>query len=102
MEEKMDSSKIQSKNLSQLILEKLDKLKKILLKKEKPFLTIDEASEYIGLSKNTIYSYTSKNILKHYKLQGRKLYFRIQDLDNFILNEKNEILNAKESNKWLK
>jgi len=95
----MNSSNVQSKNLSQLILEKLEILKNVLLKKDKPFLTIDEASEYIGLSKNTIYRYVSMNIINHYKLQGRKLYFRIHDLDDFILNEKNKIFNTREIEK---
>lgn len=75
--------------INQEILSKLDSLQKALIDKEKPFLTIDEASEYLGISKNTLYGYTSKNIIPFYKIQGRKLYFKIDDLNKFILNKKN-------------
>ncbi len=56
---------------------------------DRPFLTFDEASRYLGLSKNTLYTYTSKSLIPAYKVQGRKLYFRICDLNNFILDKRN-------------
>ena len=63
----------------------------MLIEKKKPFLSIDEASQYLGISKNTLYSYTSKGILPFYKMQRRKIYFRIEDIDEFVLNEKNRM-----------
>ncbi len=56
----------------------------------KEFLTIDEAADFLSLKKSTIYSYTHKKIIKHYKPTGRKLYFKLQDLEKFILE--NQIL----------
>jgi excisionase family DNA binding protein len=79
--------------LLQLILDKIDGLKDLLLKRKKPFLTIQETSEYLGISKNTLYGYTSKGILPFYKLRNRKLYFRISDLNRFVLSPENRVEN---------
>jgi len=77
--------------LLQLILDKIDGLKDLIRKRKKPFLTIQEASEYLGISKNTLYGYTSKGILPFYKLRNRKVYFRISDLNRFVLSPKNRV-----------
>ena len=77
--------------LIQLILDKIDNLQELLRKRKKPFLTIQETSEYLGISKNTLYGYTSKGILPFYKLRNRKLYFRISDLNRFVLSPENRV-----------
>jgi excisionase family DNA binding protein len=77
------------KELLEFIIERLDTIEKLLIKEQKPFLNIKAASEYLGISKNTLYTYTSKNAIPYYKLRGRRVYFKIDDLDNFILNKKN-------------
>jgi len=51
---------------------------------EKKYLTVEEAAEYLGVSRATIYSYTSNRVIPHYKPRGRKCYFLRDDLDNFI------------------
>ncbi len=71
----------------ELISEEIKSLKRILIEKEKPFLTMDEASTYMGLPKNTLYQYTSKNLLPYYKT-GKRVYFKIEELNDFILNKK--------------
>ena len=53
------------------------------------FLPLEKACEYLSLSKATLYSYTHKRVIPFYKPRGRKVYFKIEDLDNFILNETN-------------
>jgi excisionase family DNA binding protein len=77
--------------LLQLILDKLDNLQDLLHKRKKPFMTIQETSEYLGVSKNTLYGYTSKGILPFYKLRNRKLYFIISDLNRFVLSPENRV-----------
>lgn len=44
---------------------------------------LEEASRYMKLSKQTMYSFTSKRIIPHYK-QGRHLFFRKEELDQWI------------------
>jgi len=87
----MDFKNPPNSKLDDIILQKLNTIQKIILKNNKPFLDINEASEYLGISKNTLYVYTSKSIIPHYKLQGRKIYFKVDELDEFILNQKNRV-----------
>ncbi len=79
-------------NISQAldnINEKLDRLNKLTLSKERPFISISEASDYLQLPKATLYSYTSRGIIPYHKLNDRRVYFSIEDLNEFILNKKN-------------
>lgn len=71
------------------IISKLDSLEQLLLKREKPFLTLQEACTYIGVARTTFYQYVSDRLIPCYRPQGRLLYFAVEDLDSFILNRKN-------------
>jgi len=71
------------------INDKLDHLQKLTNTREKPFLSLNEASDYLGLSKQTIYHYTSSGQIPFHKLNDRRLYFDLNDLDHLILNKKN-------------
>jgi len=51
---------------------------------ERKFLTLEEASDYLGLKKSTLYLYTHKRVIPFYKPRGRKVYFKISDLNNFL------------------
>ena len=75
--------------LFEIIIKKLNAIHELLLERKKPFLDIYETSKYLGIPKNTLYSYTSKNVIPYHKIQGRKVYFSIDDLNNFILDKKN-------------
>ena len=55
----------------------------------KPFMTSIEAADYMDISINTLYSYCSRRLLSYYKLNGRKMYFRKNELDNYICNSAN-------------
>ena len=74
--------------LIEIIIKKLNAIHDLLLERKKPFLDINEASKYLGISKNTLYGYTSKNVIPYHKIQGRKLYFSIDDLNKFVLDKK--------------
>jgi excisionase family DNA binding protein len=58
----------------------------IMRENQKKFLTIEEASEYLGLKKATLYSYTHNRTIPFHKPR-RKIYFKIEDLNNFVLDE---------------
>ena len=49
----------------------------------KKWLSISEASEYLGLKVSTIYHYTHKKRIPCYKV-GRILRFKTSELDDFI------------------
>ena len=59
---------------------------------------MEEASTYMGLPKNTLYQYTSRNLLPYYKT-GKRVYFKIEDLNQFILNEQNRYASQEELNR---
>ena len=48
-------------------------------------MNVDEAAEFLGLSKSSIYSMTCKGVLPIMKMNGgRKLYFSRNDLMEFL------------------
>lgn len=50
------------------------------------FLTIPEASEYLSITKQTLYQYCNNRVIPYYKPQG-VIYISKEDLDNFIFNK---------------
>ncbi|MEO1486993.1 MAG: helix-turn-helix domain-containing protein [Bacteroidota bacterium] len=54
----------------------------------KPILNLDEASRYCGLSKSRMYQHTAKKKIPHYKPEGKLIYFKREDLDNWLLSNK--------------
>jgi len=82
-------------SLSKEIDKKMGLLLKILINREKPFLDMDEAADYLKIKKNTLYQFTSKGILPYYK-PCKKVYFSVDDLNQFILDRKNRYLSNAE------
>jgi excisionase family DNA binding protein len=58
---------------------------------EKLFLSIDEACKFLNLAKQTVYGFTSKNEIPFIK-RGKKLYFKKEDIENWLLGNKNGAL----------
>lgn len=52
-------------------------------------LTVEEVSETLGLTKNTLWSYVRKGLLKSVKFGGR-YRFEMSDVEEFIKNHKGE------------
>lgn len=51
-------------------------------------LTIDEAAEFLHLSKSHLYRLTSKGEIPHYKPTGKRIYFFRNDLIEFLKSGK--------------
>jgi excisionase family DNA binding protein len=62
---------------------------------KKPFMDINAASEYTGISKNTLYGYHAENRIPYHK-PGKKVFYKIEDLNSFILDEKSRFSSANE------
>ena len=62
--------------------------KEMQMKEDKRFFTITELSEYLSLSKNTIYSWVNQQKIPYVKLGGA-LRFDKKDIDKMI--EKNKV-----------
>ncbi|MDA3885781.1 MAG: helix-turn-helix domain-containing protein [Candidatus Delongbacteria bacterium] len=55
------------------------------MKNENRWITLNEAAEYLSLSKSTLYKKTgTKRMIKYYKPNGSRIYFDINDLDEFV------------------
>lgn len=71
----------------EIIENKLDEIVSLLKAKnlqEKEFLTLEEASIYIGQSKSSIYKLTSKKQIPFYVPNGKKIYFKTTELNDWI------------------
>ncbi|MCC8114305.1 MAG: helix-turn-helix domain-containing protein [Bacteroidales bacterium] len=50
----------------------------------KTMLTVNEASKFLGMSKAYLYKLTSQRKIKHYKPGGKTLYFKAEDLLEYM------------------
>jgi excisionase family DNA binding protein len=85
--------------VDQKVNQKLAELKKGYAKKVQPLMTVQEAANYLNLSPKTIYKYVQTGKLNYYKPSQRinkngietaknaKLFFKKDELDNYLLNE---------------
>lgn len=51
---------------------------------EKKYLNFDECCIYLGMSKAALYHVVAKKQITCYKPSGRKLYFKVADLDKWL------------------
>ncbi|MDP2420090.1 helix-turn-helix domain-containing protein [Sediminibacterium sp.] len=78
--------------MSELIKELRDIKSLVALNKD--ILTMDEFCAYAGISKHQAYHLTSENKIKFYRPHGKLIYFDIEDVKEFLLqnpvNKKNK------------
>lgn len=79
-------------NPFELIIDKLNNIENLLkavMKKDNGTIVVTEvfnlnqAAEYVSLSKSAIYKKTSERNIPHFK-QGKKLFFKRSELDNWL------------------
>lgn len=77
------------------ILEKLERIEKLLETQQamqKQVLNFNDACIYLELSQSHLYKLTSTGSIPHYKPNGKKLYFKREELDTWLLrNRSNSI-----------
>jgi excisionase family DNA binding protein len=84
-----------------IIVRKLNKIinaveeQKIVRKK---VLSLREACIYLCLSESAIYQKTSKREIPFYRPSGKQLYFKKAELDEWMLQNKNEPMKNKKTN----
>ncbi len=77
----------------EFIQNELNEIKELLLKlntQQKEFFTIEEASEYLSISKSALYKKTKAKEIAFYQPGGKKIYFKREDIDNWILKSQVE------------
>ncbi|WP_341228455.1 helix-turn-helix domain-containing protein [uncultured Arcticibacterium sp.] len=60
-------------------------------KEERSIMSIDEASEYLQIPKNTLYRYTSQRKVPHKKI-GRSLKFKREELVDWLAENKRKTI----------
>jgi excisionase family DNA binding protein len=80
-------------SLSQELLELRSILSKSLTAL-KETLDLEEAAMYVKQSRSYLYKLTSQNLIPHYKPNGKKIYFKRSELDEWAL--KNKVYSAYE------
>jgi hypothetical protein len=55
----------------------------------KNILTLEEVAEYTHLSKSYVYKLTSKGDIPYYKPNGKQLYFKRTEIDEWLLTNRN-------------
>lgn len=78
---------INTMNISVKLNEIEGKLNQLILIK-KDVLTLKEACEYLGISESHMYKYTMNNSIICFRPNGKKIYFKRSDLDNWMLTNK--------------
>jgi excisionase family DNA binding protein len=75
----------------EFIQNELKEIKELLRKQtiqQKEILTIEEASEFLGLSVSRLYKMTSNKEIPHYKPGGKKIYLNRNEVEGWILNSR--------------
>jgi excisionase family DNA binding protein len=67
------------------ILEQLDRIEK-LLRASKTVMSLEEASEYTGISRSYLYKLTAKGEIPFSKPRGKMIYFSREKLDTWLLS----------------
>ena len=73
------------------IAEQLERIEQLITSQSlqnKPALNINEVAIYTGLSKLYIYKLSSKNLIPHYKPNGKNIYFKKDEIDSWLLRNR--------------
>jgi excisionase family DNA binding protein len=77
----------------EFIQNEIKEIKELLLAlniQQKEFLTVEDATVYLQLSKSCLFKMTSKREVPFYKPGGKKIYFKKSEIDEWITNSKIE------------
>lgn len=80
--------KIELPQLEEIIRDQINEVLSCKDDAKSDFVSVKKASEYLGVTEQSLYSYVKQNKLKQYKSRSGKLYFSVKDLREFIgINE---------------
>lgn len=61
---------------------------------EHRLIDINSASEYLGISKATLYTWTSRKLIPYVKIRGKLIRFDIKDLEKWIEDKRIAAVNV--------
>lgn len=68
------------------IMEQLDRIEK-MISTGKTVMSLEEASEYTGISRSYLYKLTAKGEIPFSKPRGKMIYFSKEKLDQWLLSD---------------
>ncbi|CAM4302748.1 helix-turn-helix domain-containing protein [Gillisia limnaea] len=68
------------------IMEQLDRIEK-MIRAGKTVMSLEEASEYTGISRSYLYKLTAKGEIPFSKPRGKMIYFSKDKLDQWLLSD---------------
>lgn len=71
------------------IMEQLERIEK-LVRAGKNVLSLEEASEYTGISRSYLYKLTAKGEIPFSKPRGKMIYFSKEKLDEWLLSNQSK------------
>ncbi|MDB0603089.1 helix-turn-helix domain-containing protein [Tenacibaculum maritimum] len=77
------------------IIEKITQLENLINKHEvllKQVLNVNEAADYLDMSKSHLYKLTSRKEIPFYCPQGKRLYFKKDELDQWLTRNRSASL----------
>lgn len=63
---------------------------------EKNILNLKEASSFTGYSKSHLYKLTHYRKIRHFKPNGKNIFFRKEDLEKFLLQGEKEAVTSRD------
>ncbi|MBL7819940.1 MAG: helix-turn-helix domain-containing protein [Saprospiraceae bacterium] len=73
------------------ILNRFNRLEKLLTERniqEKEFLNVDEACQYLGIKKSTLYKLTHTRKIPYFCPEGKLIFFQKADLNEFLMRNR--------------
>lgn len=87
----MDTNNNSNVEKLQILNERLERIEKLLESQSinsKIIYSIEEVAEYIGVSKGYVYKMTSRGLIPYYKPNGKTLYFKKEEIDDWLLRNR--------------
>ncbi len=79
--------------MEEIILQKLSNIETMLQEQnllKKDVLNFNETCTYIDISASHLYKMTSQKLIPHFCPQGKKLYFKRAELDEWLLRNRQD------------
>ena len=82
---------------SELILEKLNRLERLIVDSTKEILNVEDLINYTGYKRSYIYKLVHNNIIPFSKPNGKTLFFEKSEIDKWLLQNKSESISQIET-----
>lgn len=82
---------------SELILEKLNRLERLIVDSTKEILNVEDLINYTGYKRSYIYKLVHNNVIPFSKPNGKTLFFEKSEIDKWLLQNKSQSISQIES-----